>query len=621
MATPTVKERAAFIRQEAAKRGIDPAIAVRVARSEGLGEGIWQSNVVKGGRRETSYGDYQLLVGGGLGDQFKKATGLNPSDKSTWKEQIQFALDYAADNGWGSWYGAAKVGVNKWDGLKGAQPVGISQPSDTAAAETASPEMAGGLGALLSGDWVEPMLAANQDRIGNRIESAFAPGAMPAGPAGALERLASLGADPASARVAQASGGLGGVDPASARVGSAFSTAMSAPPVGGDPTALARAAAAMDPASQRVGQAFAAGPAVQQLNPGAPAAIDRIRAEYAARTAPPTVQASTVGPVTTPTTSRLPAAATMATGSINPAADPRAAAYATGIKPGQKQVVTPQSLANVAKIAGNALLPIGQNLARIENAVRFGNTPSDVTGAYTEAYPDGTEEMAGRVRRVESKGQPGGSYAGSGLSATMSVRSGTTPVGTIAHSRSDPSVSLVSLPGGKVAHVNDKHGFISTWSPADDDELGTSYGKTLAIDPTGSKYGYYSPGKVPTGWATYSPGKGFSKGIAAVSNARSYGPGIFGGLTGNKSGQTGKSALGGILGGLFGGRGVAPGKSLGNQAVGQALGLAAGLFGPAAGMGGLGIGAGFDGPAGQVGGLGAPGFGGQISSNSNYGGK
>ncbi|MDT9702960.1 hypothetical protein, partial [Streptomyces sp. P17] len=45
--------------------GIDPSVALKVAKSEGgLGDHI-QSNVKKNGRREPSYGPFQLLVGGG----------------------------------------------------------------------------------------------------------------------------------------------------------------------------------------------------------------------------------------------------------------------------------------------------------------------------------------------------------------------------------------------------------------------------------------------------------------------------------------------------------------------------------------------------------------------------
>src|SRR5690242_15775458 len=59
----------------AQRRGMDPRIALRVAKSEGLAPGTWQSNVVKNGRRERSYGPFQLYVDGGLGNQFKAQTG------------------------------------------------------------------------------------------------------------------------------------------------------------------------------------------------------------------------------------------------------------------------------------------------------------------------------------------------------------------------------------------------------------------------------------------------------------------------------------------------------------------------------------------------------------------
>lgn len=108
----------------AKKIGIDPSVALRVARHEGLAPGVWQSNVKKNGIREPSYGPFQLLVGGGntgfptgLGNQFVKKTGLNPSDPSTVDKQIEFALDYAKQNGWSAWYGAKAAGVGKFEGI------------------------------------------------------------------------------------------------------------------------------------------------------------------------------------------------------------------------------------------------------------------------------------------------------------------------------------------------------------------------------------------------------------------------------------------------------------------------------------------------------------------------
>lgn len=104
-------EIADYIRQSASARGIDPDIALRVARSEGgFSNPTQQSNVVKNGVRETSYGPFQLRIGGGLGDAALKA-GVDPRDPNQWKKGVDFALDQAAQGGWGPWYGARNQGI------------------------------------------------------------------------------------------------------------------------------------------------------------------------------------------------------------------------------------------------------------------------------------------------------------------------------------------------------------------------------------------------------------------------------------------------------------------------------------------------------------------------------
>lgn len=125
------EERAAFIRQAALERGIDPDIALRVAKSEGFNKYI--------GDRGTSFGDYQLhfknnipgLSLGGLGDVFKKKYGLDARDPRTWKQQVEFALDEAARGGWGPWHGWRGP---RRAGLAGAHPMGVSpfKPEETA---------------------------------------------------------------------------------------------------------------------------------------------------------------------------------------------------------------------------------------------------------------------------------------------------------------------------------------------------------------------------------------------------------------------------------------------------------------------------------------------------------
>lgn len=127
----------AYIRSAAQKRGIDPDIAVRVAMSEGgVDDPTRQSDVVKNGVREQSYGPFQLYMGGGLGNEFQQQTGLHPSDPSAWMKGIDFALDKAKESGWGAWYGAAKAGIGDRDGLGGAQG------AVNALAEGSGPQMA-----------------------------------------------------------------------------------------------------------------------------------------------------------------------------------------------------------------------------------------------------------------------------------------------------------------------------------------------------------------------------------------------------------------------------------------------------------------------------------------------
>lgn len=118
---PAASEMEAYIRSAAKARGIDPDAAVKVARTEGLKDGVWQSNFVKNGKREPSYGPFQLYTGGGLGNDFQKRTGLDPSNPANWKPGVDFALDHASKNGWGAWYGARDNGIPNNYGIGGAK--------------------------------------------------------------------------------------------------------------------------------------------------------------------------------------------------------------------------------------------------------------------------------------------------------------------------------------------------------------------------------------------------------------------------------------------------------------------------------------------------------------------
>jgi hypothetical protein len=105
-----------YIRETAVKHGVDPDVAVKVAKSEGLRDFSGD-----GGK---SGGAFQLYTGGGLGNTFRKETGLDPLDPKNEKATIDYALQKASEGGWGPWHGAKKVGVGEFDGISGGAQAG-----------------------------------------------------------------------------------------------------------------------------------------------------------------------------------------------------------------------------------------------------------------------------------------------------------------------------------------------------------------------------------------------------------------------------------------------------------------------------------------------------------------
>lgn len=139
---------ASYIAKAAAARGIDPDVALRVAKSEG-GLKSWnlQSQYVKNGVQEPSFGPFQLYKGGGLGNDFMRKTGLDPALAQNGPAGVDFALDHASKNGWGAWYGAKNTGIGNFEGI------GSGAKSASAALEKlagASTETTKGLGSLAS---------------------------------------------------------------------------------------------------------------------------------------------------------------------------------------------------------------------------------------------------------------------------------------------------------------------------------------------------------------------------------------------------------------------------------------------------------------------------------------
>lgn len=103
-----------FIRQDAAKHGIDPEIALRVARSEGLkgfhpSNGEWSAGSNDLG---SSFGPLQAhfaanipgMRARGQGDAMAKE-GINARDLTQWRKVIDWQLRYAKKHGWSEWHG------------------------------------------------------------------------------------------------------------------------------------------------------------------------------------------------------------------------------------------------------------------------------------------------------------------------------------------------------------------------------------------------------------------------------------------------------------------------------------------------------------------------------------
>ncbi|MGA2493340.1 MAG: hypothetical protein ABSF67_10360 [Roseiarcus sp.] len=129
-----------YITAEAKKRGIDPTMPLRIAG----GEGGFNPNWVGGGDDQSSFGPFQLHYGGisaryphaGLGDEFTRETGLSAKTNATWRQQVQFALNWAVQHGWGDWSGSSSH--SDITGRAGIAPNATTFPIETPPPASAS---------------------------------------------------------------------------------------------------------------------------------------------------------------------------------------------------------------------------------------------------------------------------------------------------------------------------------------------------------------------------------------------------------------------------------------------------------------------------------------------------
>jgi len=164
-----------YIRETAKKYGIDPEVALRVAKSEGLSS--FRSGVrTKSGGEEPSFGAFQLYTGGGLGNAFQKETGLDPSDPANEKATIDYALKTAAKVGWKPWHGAKNTGIGEWEGIGGgeANKIAAADATDTTIkgtdTSTAAPAVAQATPAVASAAPADDFVSKLKDPKGGASE-------------------------------------------------------------------------------------------------------------------------------------------------------------------------------------------------------------------------------------------------------------------------------------------------------------------------------------------------------------------------------------------------------------------------------------------------------------------
>lgn len=189
--------------------GIDPNVALEVARREGGLEGHVQSKVMRNGFQEPSYGPFQLLKGGengfpmGMGNDFQMRTGLDPADPANTQATIDFALEQAKQVGWSPWYGAKAAGITGMEGIDGRGVTLNSMPSNRTGVaprlpdpievkshpvagvlENAAPAQEAGLfGKIGAGvDKIGPAIFGGQENA-DKLKSMFGAGADPKSPA------------------------------------------------------------------------------------------------------------------------------------------------------------------------------------------------------------------------------------------------------------------------------------------------------------------------------------------------------------------------------------------------------------------------------------------------------
>lgn len=190
----TMEEQMAYIQKAAIARGVDPNVALTIAKREGLkGNGNNQAGDMSTNLGEyTSFGPYQLHYGYkrkpgqskdgmsnyGLGDEFTKKTGLDARDPTTVRQQIDFALDHMATVGHSKdWHGfpnatfpnAKAIGVTPYAVAEvpaGASAISVARTQTAAIDSKSFVDQGGGVRNLPIPDHVKEKMIYAQEKAG-----------------------------------------------------------------------------------------------------------------------------------------------------------------------------------------------------------------------------------------------------------------------------------------------------------------------------------------------------------------------------------------------------------------------------------------------------------------------
>ena len=177
-------EHEAFIRDYAAKIGVNPELAVGIARAEGMNSTGFRSanqasTVDVSGGQPFSFGDFQLNTKGGMGVDALKA-GIDPRDPKQWQAADQFALDQMKASGIAPWSDPfARSWTASGKPITGSTtltstPTGIVDPSIVAHGGT-SPPLPDASGATTSAPAATPSFgdAARAGDVGGALKAAL----------------------------------------------------------------------------------------------------------------------------------------------------------------------------------------------------------------------------------------------------------------------------------------------------------------------------------------------------------------------------------------------------------------------------------------------------------------